>query len=430
VGVKRKEYLLAVALAAVLIACPNPASPPANNPPTATFPSAGYLVSGSLTPDATGVYTSDGIFNGYLKYRQDSGTYFLFRFAAIDDSSKLHWGLDSSAASPINTTDSEYYAGIADKPPDSGWGDWAAGTGSGTPLVQKLPISGRTEVGYELTPHYTFLDADADAEGGTTFAWYRFDTSTDTTLGTPIATTLTYTTVDPDDNGKYLRVRVTPVDEHGATGTPVLSPPVLIGTNNPPEAVFPTWDFEVQGAGTAAFDGGYVLQAGLVNDYPWYQQEGGSNVLFNFQAIEDSGVRHWGLHSSSISGPVSYSQVTYYSPAGLTPPATGWATAVGAGTPPTVTSSPFTGSTVVPGGTLTVQYVFTDPDGDAEGASTFQWYSSPDNSIWTELTGETSASYTTVSGDVGLWLRVQVTPVDEFGAAGSPVLSDSIQLES
>jgi hypothetical protein len=433
VGVKRKEYLLAAALAAVLTACPNPASPPANNPPTATFPSAGYLISGSLTPDATGVYASDGIFNGYLKYKQDSGTYALFRFEASDDSSKLHWGLDSSADSPINTTASDYYASIADIPPDSGWGAWAAGTGStGTPVIQKLPISGKTTAdGSTITAHYTFADLDGDAEGATTFQWYRFDDSTSTTGGIEIGTDLVSYTTDVADDGKYLRVEVTPVDEHGATGTPVLSPPVLIGTNNPPEAGFPTWDFEVQGAGTAAFNGGYVVQGTQVNGYPWYQQEGSSNVLFHFRAYDD-GLLYWGIGSSTIDGYVWLNQVAYYStPGTVTPPASGWATASGAGTAPTVTSSPFTGSSAL-GGTLTVNYTFTDPDGDAEGASTFQWYRSADGSSgWAAISGASSSSYTTVDpDDDGMYLRIEVTPVDEYGAVGTTVTSGPILVGS
>ena len=196
-------------------------------------------------------------------------------------------------------------------------------------------------------------------------------------------------------------------------------------SNNPPSVSFPAWDFLVAGAGTTAVDGGYVEQADLTNGYPWYSLDGGSNALFNFQAVEDNGVRHWGLHSSTIIRVgVSYSEVTYYSPASLTPPETGWATAVGAGAPPTVLRFPISGDTAV-GGKLTAQYVFTDPDGDAEGATTFQWYRFATSTATSggTLVGTNSRNYTSVSADGGMWLRVEVTPVDAIGTAGTPVLS-------
>ncbi len=193
-----------------------------------------------------------------------------------------------------------------------------------------------------------------------------------------------------------------------------------VSSNNPPSVSFPAWDFLVAGAGTTAVDGGYVEQADLTNGYPWYSLDGGSNALFNFQAVEDNGVRHWGLHSSTIIRVgVSYSEVTYYSPASLTPPETGWATAVGAGTPPTVLRFPISGDTAV-GGKLTAQYVFTDPDGDAEGATTFQWYRFATSTATSggTLVGTNSRNYTSVSADGGMWLRVEVTPVDAIGTAG------------
>jgi hypothetical protein len=37
----------------------------------------------------------------------------------------------------------------------------------------------------------------------------------------------------------------------------------------------------------------------------------------------------------------------------------------------------------------------------------------------------------TVSGtDTGQWLRIQVTPVDEHGAAGTPIISDPLRVVS
>ena len=55
-----------------------------------------------------------------------------------------------------------------------------------------------------------------------------------------------------------------------------------------------------------------------------------------------------------------------------------------------------------------------DPDGDRSNI-TWNWESSSDNSNWTVVTGETSASYTPVEGDVGNYLRVTASYTDGHG---------------
>ena len=375
---KRKIYPLAAALALALAACTNPATPPANNAPTATFPAVGFRITGTISPDATGTYTSDGIFNGYLKYKQDSGSYVLFRFVANSDS-LLHWGLDESAATPIDLTDTAYYAGTASVPADSGWGAWVSGTGSsGIPLVEKLPISGKTEVGGALMAHYTFQDPDGDVEGATTFQWYLFDSSTETDTGlatvpTGVGANSVSYTIDAGDDGKWLRIEITAVDEHGAAGTPALSASVKIGTtNNAPGATFPPTGCQVSGAGTAATNGNYSKEATLFNGFAWYTLTSGPYYLFKFPALNDSKY-HWGIHNSTIAIAVNWSTVTYYIPESLltTTIESTWAVGTpGTAPAPTVLRMPISGSAVV-GGTLTGHYIFTDPDGDAEVATTF-----------------------------------------------------------
>jgi LruC domain-containing protein len=104
--------------------------------------------------------------------------------------------------------------------------------------------------------------------------------------------------------------------------------------------------------------------------------------------------------------------------------------------PPSVVFAvpPITGSTAL-GGTLTAAYSYSDPDGDAEGATTYQWYRFSTSAAVTEgmaIAGATGKSYTTVdlagNSDSGQWLRVLVTPVDARGAAGTPVLSGPVQV--
>jgi hypothetical protein len=97
----------------------------------------------------------------------------------------------------------------------------------------------------------------------------------------------------------------------------------------------------------------------------------------------------------------------------------------------TFNNPPITGSKAV-GGTLTASYVFSDPDGDLEGASKYQWYrflNDTDVTGGEAIPGATARSHTTVDpDDTDKWLRVEVTPVDALGTEGTPVLSGPVQV--
>lgn len=73
--------------------------------------------------------------------------------------------------------------------------------------------------------------------------------------------------------------------------------------------------------------------------------------------------------------------------------------------------------TVQVGLSLTGAYVYSDPENDAEGTSTFRWVR---NSVSTGITGgsdvATTLSYTPVVGDQGQYLYFCVTPVASAGA--------------
>jgi hypothetical protein len=98
----------------------------------------------------------------------------------------------------------------------------------------------------------------------------------------------------------------------------------------------------------------------------------------------------------------------------------------------TFNNPPITGSKAV-GGTLTASYVFSDPDGDSEGASMYQWYRFTNSTdvppAGEAISGATAKSYKTVDpADTDMWLRVEVTPVDALGTEGTPVLSGPVQV--
>jgi hypothetical protein len=101
-------------------------------------------------------------------------------------------------------------------------------TGNSPPVASSVNITGTPNVGQVLTGHYTYSDADSDAEGTSTFRWLRD--------GTAISgeTSTTYTVV-PADAGHVITFEVTPVASTGTSpGTAVTSAGVTI--NSPPVA--------------------------------------------------------------------------------------------------------------------------------------------------------------------------------------------------
>ena len=88
------------------------------------------------------------------------------------------------------------------------------------PTASNVTITGTARVGLVLTGSYTYVDADGDAQGTSTYRWLRD--------GTPIsgATAQTYSLVAADE-GTLIRFEVTPRAATGASpGAPVLSPTV------------------------------------------------------------------------------------------------------------------------------------------------------------------------------------------------------------
>jgi hypothetical protein len=164
--------VLVIALASILLACPAPTdSGTGYNPPTAAFPPTDYQVSGAGTGAVDGNYSQSGTFN------LTPGTDVIFNFAATDDATR-RWGIRSS------TSDVAYYAPSAPTPSE---GVWTTGGGTNpAPNVLRMPISGSKKISYP--------------------------------------------TVSADDM-QWLRIEVTPVDEHGTAGTPVLSPSIQMGTS-------------------------------------------------------------------------------------------------------------------------------------------------------------------------------------------------------
>lgn len=75
-------------------------------------------------------------------------------------------------------------------------------------------------------------------------------------------------------------------------------------------------------------------------------------------------------------------------------------------------------------GALSVSYTFSDPDGDAEGATRFRWLSAPAASgPWMVLSGVLTPNTGLPLSYGGTYVRAEVTPVDARGKAGPSVRS-------
>jgi len=220
---------LVTALLLNLAGCPDPQSQ-GNLPPTASF--WDFKVNGAGTAAVNGGYNLDGTYptiNPQRKYTKTDDAYFLFAFYSSIDFFR-YWGIHASLQDNIDPVILSYYNTSASNQPAPPSSSWTAGTDAAeAPTVSRWAIQGDTASatpGKILTAQYNFTDPDSDAEGISLSQWYRFDTETetDTSLGTALGTSKTYTTVAEDAN-KYLRFQVTPVDNKGNHGDPVLSGP-------------------------------------------------------------------------------------------------------------------------------------------------------------------------------------------------------------
>jgi LruC domain-containing protein len=221
------------------------------------------------------------------------------------------------------------------------------------------------------------------------------------------------------------------VDEHGANtiATPFKATFTFAPqtANTPPTASFN--DLQVSSAVTPGVNG-YYRENGANEDRPKYDRVGSGYYLY-ILATRDFGFR-WVLHGSILPSGSSLGDATYYSSSVTDTAPTGtWTPILGTDTP-SVQRYAITGSLSV-GGVLTGTYSYSDAENDPQGTSLCQWYrfdTSTATSGGTACAGAGAAtlSYTVVATDSGKYLRLQVTPVDAGGDAGSPVLSGAVKI--
>lgn len=104
------------------------------------------------------------------------------------------------------------------------------------PTATVNPISGTLTVGQVLTGSYSYNDADTDAEGTSTFRWFRADNASGLNVAPIDGQTANTYTLTGDDANKYIRFGVTPVAVTGTSpGTETYSAyagPVTTGNNS------------------------------------------------------------------------------------------------------------------------------------------------------------------------------------------------------
>jgi len=125
-----------------------------------------------------------------------------------------------------------------------------SGFNNAAPSITDPVISGPPVIYQALSAMYDFSDPDSDTEGTSLFQWMRIINNIPNAIDG--AQEATYV-VQPEDLGWRLAYQVTPVDEHGMPGTPVLSayslpieelpaPRNLTGSVSPPNNVVMNWE--------------------------------------------------------------------------------------------------------------------------------------------------------------------------------------------
>lgn len=91
-----------------------------------------------------------------------------------------------------------------------------------SPTASDVSISGIAWPGQTLIGSYTFADGDGHAEGNSSYQWYSSDSADGVFRPVPEATALLLELKD-EDEGKFFKFSVTPVDSFGKSGDEALS---------------------------------------------------------------------------------------------------------------------------------------------------------------------------------------------------------------
>jgi len=297
------------------------------------------------------------------------------------------------------------------------------------PIARSLSVSGTVTTGYTLTGNYTYFDQDGNAEGTSTYRWYRSDCSSGcewTTISG--ASGRTYALTDAD-TGKYIAFAVIPAAQTGASpgyhAVSAFRGPVAY--NAPPYAwpvnasgtaqrgytlsgSYTYGDDEGNAQGASLFQWirsdtsnapygiptGTVIAGATAQTYKPAAEDVGKYIFFGVQAVASSGNPASGVYThASALGPIADNAVPVASNVNIT-------------------------GTAQLGYTLTGSYTYSDAENNARGTPIVKWYraDSATGTNKTQITGATSGVYTLTAADLGKFLSFAVIPVASIG--GSP----------
>ncbi|MFB9210303.1 MBG domain-containing protein [Echinicola jeungdonensis] len=153
-------------------------------------------------------------------------------------------------------------------------------------------------------------------------------------------------------------------------------------------------------------------EVGATYDYNLVSSGGGTNVTGS-GTISTATDQITGLDLSGLGDGTITLSVTLTDPAGNTGSTSTDTSTKDTNDAPTASSLSINGALTI-GEVLTGNYTFTDPDGDTESGTTYQWYLSDDNAGTgkTAISGATNQQYTLQSADQGKYIGFEVTPND------------------
>lgn len=276
------------------------------------------------------------------------------------------------------------------------------------------PINVNYNAPFSFEVGYSYFDKEENPEGTSIVKWYISDDN----LGTN--KTLKYTgkpysyTYNMADNNKWLSAGIIPVATAGyLTGDEIFTPYFQI--KDCPPQVWPSINGDFATCKIPFSDGGYSYydKEGSAENtvavaYRWFLSAtaGGTSVqnlstlqsyTYTYSSTDDGKYLNLGVKVASLTPYTTSDEVI--------------ASGLLKNCPPQV-SGIFISGTLTVGQTLTAGYAYYDREGDAEGASTYQWYqaTSAAGAGQTPISGATSATYTLVAGNSGKFIGVGVTP--------------------
>lgn len=111
-------------------------------------------------------------------------------------------------------------------------------TGNAAPVAEDVSIEGDLIVGQELTGIYTYVDAEEDAEAGTTYQWYSSANGTGSDAVAIVGATDQTYVVQDEDATKSLQFRVTPKAAAGTLVGIETNSPFTLGIGDETEVTF------------------------------------------------------------------------------------------------------------------------------------------------------------------------------------------------